>query len=375
MSSFTNFLNLFKWNAIEDSEEEFNIDKALNENWDKIDTKLETYTTDLTNEVNQFTEDTNATINNYKTSTDKRVDELETQISSIKEISISATEPTADEVLWVKRGEGIDTTLNIKENGSFSEILNIDQILKEVIPKNAGAHNAIYRGKDITDLFYNGTLSKQISAGTFDDIFIGDYIIGKTSGRKYLVADINYRLHCGNTECTKPHVLMIPEKTMGNEQMNSSNVTTGAYIGSAMYTTHLAKYKTVINNDFGSGHILKHRNHLQNAVTNGYESDGTWYDSTIDLMNEIMVYGCMVFKNAQSGTNIPSNYQIDKSQLSLFRHRHDLTVAFNDSNARQAYWLRDVVSSASFAFAGGYSDASYTSASNSYGVRPAFLIY
>lgn len=179
----------------------------------------------------------------------------------------------------------------------------------------------------------------------------------------------------GDTECTTPHVLVIPEKTMGNEQMNTSNVTTGAYVGSAMYTTNLEKYKTIINNDFGSGHILKHRNHLQNAVTNGYESGGTWYDSTIELMNEMMVYGCMVFKNVMNGTNIPNNYQIDKSQLSLFRHRHDLTVAFNDSGSRQWYWLRDVVSASYFAYVSSNGNADYGSASYSGGVRPAFLIY
>ena len=165
----------------------------------------------------------------------------------------------------------------------------INSLKQIVVASNAGAHNAIYRGKDITSKFYDGTLSQQIAAGTFDDIFIGDYIIGQTSGRKYLVADINYRLHMGDTECTKPHILMIPERTMGNEQMNTSNVTTGAYVGSAMYKTNLTKYKTVIKNDFGSNHILKHRNHFQNAVTNGYESAGTWYDSEEDLMNETRV--------------------------------------------------------------------------------------
>lgn len=50
----------------------------------------------------------------------------------------------------------------------------------------------------------------------------------------------------GDTECTTPHVLMIPERTMGNAQMNTSNVTTGAYIGSAMYTTNLTPFKTII---------------------------------------------------------------------------------------------------------------------------------
>ena len=252
--------------------------------------------------------------------------------------------------------------------------VKVENLLPYLVPTNGGAHNSIYRGKDITNLFYDGTLSKQIAAGTFDDIFVGDYIIGKNSKRKYLVADINYRLHMGDTECTKPHILMIPERTMGNEQMNATNVTTGAYIGSAMYTTNLAKYKTIIKNDFEETHILKHRNHLQNAVTNGYESAGTWYDSDIELMNETMVYGSNIFKNCLNGSNIPNNYTIDKSQLSLFRLRHDLTVALNDSGARQWYWLRDVVSSAFFVYVGTSGLALYSNASASGGVRPAFLI-
>ena len=172
------------------------------------------------------------------------------------------------------------------ENGTTKKV-KISTLLTALVEKNAGAHNSIYRGKDITDLFYDGTLSKQIAAGTFDDIFVGDYIIGKTSGRKYLVADINYRLHMGDTECTKPHVLMIPERIMGTAQMNASNITDGAYIGSAMYKTNLAQFKTVIKNDFETSHILKHRNHLQNAVSNGCETGGTWYGSDIELMNEI----------------------------------------------------------------------------------------
>lgn len=239
-----------------------------------------------------------------------------------------------------------------------------------VVASNSGAHNAIFRGKDITDLFYNGTLSQQIAAGTFDDIFIGDYIIGKTSGRKYLVADINYRLHCGDTECTKPHVLMIPEKIMGTAQMNDSNITTGGYVGSKMYTTNLAQFKTVIQNDFGSGHILNHRELLTNAVTDGKSSGWAWYDSTIELMNESMVYG----HNAW-GSHHGYETGIDKSQLSLFKHKPDLIVALNDAGSRYWYWLRDVVSSSFFAYVGSGGFADYSNASGSGGVRPAFLIY
>lgn len=254
-------------------------------------------------------------------------------------------------------------------DAKFSDLKSI------VVASNSGAHNSIYRGKDITDLFYDGTLSKQIAAGTFDDIFIGDYIIGKSSGRKYLVADLNYRLNMGDTECKTPHVLMIPERIMGTAQMNESHVTTGAYVGSKMYTTNLEPFKTVIKNDFGTGHILKHRNHLQNAVTDNYESGGTWYDSDIELMNECMVYGSNIWHNILCGTNLPNNYEIDKSQLSLFRLRHDLTVARNDNGERYWYWLRSVVSSLYFASVSNGGSANCTGAASSGGVRPAFLIY
>ena len=179
----------------------------------------------------------------------------------------------------------------------------------------------------------------------------------------------------GDTECTKPHVLMIPERIMGTAKMNASNITDGAYIGSAMYKTNLAQFKTVIKNDFETSHILKHRNYLQNAVSNGYESGVSWYDSEIELMNECMVYGSNIFKNCLNGSNIPNNYQIDNSQLSLFRLRHDSIVARNDAGDRWWYWLRDVVSSESFALVSNYGYSSYGYASNALGVRPAFLIY
>lgn len=268
----------------------------------------------------------------------------------------------------------VDTT-----NGTTKKAV-IENLLNVIVPSNAGGHNAIYRGKDITEYFYGRekynekTFSQAVADGTFDNIFVGDYIIGKTSNRKYLVADINYRLHMGDTECTKPHVLMIPERIMGTAQMNASNITDGAYIGSAMYKTNLAQFKTVIKNDFETSHILKHRNHLQNAVSNGYETGGTWYDSDIELMNEIMVYGCQIFKNAMSGTNVPNNYQIDNSQLSLFRLRHDSIVARNDAGDRYWYWLRDVVSSTHFASVSHSGNSSCSSASDVNGVRPAFLI-
>ena len=92
-------------------------------------------------------------------------------------------------------------------------------------------------------------------------------------------------------------------------------------------------------------------------------------------MNEKMVYGTDIFHNIQHGTNIPNNYVIDKSQLSLFRLDKSKIIAFNDGGTRQHYWLRDVVSASAFALVNTNGAAGSGNASYSSGVRPAFLIY
>lgn len=247
--------------------------------------------------------------------------------------------------------------------------------LKNIVPKNAGAHNSIYRGKDITELWYDGTLSEQISNQTFDDIFIGDYIIGKNSGIQYLVADINYRLNTGSVMCTTPHVLMIPEKCIATSSMNADNSVTGAYINCALKTNNLNNVLNDIVNDFDTNHILTHKNYFCNAVTGSYESNGNWYDSTVDLMNECMTYGSNIYHNFRNGTSKSQNITIDKSQLAIFRHRPDLITALNNNGAIQKYWLRDVASESTFCLVGGGGSANNAGASEVQGIRPAFLIY
>ena len=234
----------------------------------------------------------------------------------------------------------------------------------------AGAHNSIYRGKylgdHVTDEQYDA-----IDAGTFEGLFIGDYWV--INGVNWRIAAFDYWLRCGDTECTTHHVVIVPDTNLATCQMNNSNVTTGAYIGSNYYTgansnTGKATANTAINNAFGSSHILTHREHLQNAVTNGYESGGAWYDSKFELMTERMVYGCDVFHNTMNGMNIPNWYSIDKSQLPLF------VLEPSRITNRAPWWMRDVVSAAAFAGVDVSGRANASSASNPLGVRPAFAI-
>lgn len=233
------------------------------------------------------------------------------------------------------------------------------------IEDNAATHNMVYRGKAL-----GGSVTSEqwaaIKAGTFKDLYLGDY--WSIGGVDYLIAAFNYWLACGDTACNTNHLLVVPRNNLYTAGMNSSNITTGGYVGSEMYKTGLAQAKTTINNAFGSAHILNHRQYLVNAVTSGAPTGTDWYDSTVELMNENMVYGGRQFSPVPNGATDPwntcRNYTIDKSQLPLFHLAPWLICN------RQWYWLRDVVSAAGFASVDSDGNARCSDASYAGGVRP-----
>ena len=206
--------------------------------------------------------------------------------------------------------------------------------------------------------------SADIRAGKFELVRTGGY--WTINGRKYWAAHADYRLNCGDTALTTHHMLVIPDKSFYNGVMNDTNVTTGAYYGSKMKTSGLADALATIKADFGADHILSYRIILANAVSNGASSGWAWYDSQIDLMNEKMVYGSHAWGGgSQNGYDTGA----DKSQLALFQARPDLITN------RENWWLRDVQAATNFCFVSAHGLADHWAASDSMGVRPAFLIY
>lgn len=239
---------------------------------------------------------------------------------------------------------------------------------------NAGAHNAIYRGKSLGSTVTTAQYAA-IKAGTFDDLYIGDYwTIG---GVNYRIAAFDYYLNSGDTNCTTHHVVIVPDTCLYNAQMHNTssggwesgaaNTTAGGYVGSDMYKSNLEQAKTTIKSAF-SGHVLKHRIYLTNAVANGRASGGAWCDSEVDLMCEQMVYGSGIFSPVSDGSNVPANYRVEKSQLPLFQHEPSRICNRNN------WWLRDVITASYFAFVDHNGLANYDYASDSIGVRPAFCI-
>ena len=164
MSKFTDFLNLFMWDSVEDSEEEFNIDKALNDNWKKIDTKVKTHVTSVNEEINNFKEETNQKIENIQalptggtkgqvltkqseTEGDANWEDIEANevfvgneeeapetakiivededfeegsTLSKAEVYVGAEEPTTGEKVWFKND---DNSIYVRNNGVYEEFI------------------------------------------------------------------------------------------------------------------------------------------------------------------------------------------------------------------------------------------------------------
>ena len=247
---------------------------------------------------------------------------------------------------------------------------------------SAALHNGLFRGKDLTAYFESGAMSTAIAAGTFDNIYIGDYITkaitvdGTTYNVKWEVADLDYFLHDGDTETTAHHVVMFPSVTIQtNVSMNDTNTTAGGYLGSKMWTDVIPKYSAAIKAAFGADHVLSHRELLTNVVNAtaasaaganfvGTSTNWTWADVDANIPSEPMIYGGAVW--GSSGHDVGNKTK----QLSIFRFKK-----FNEG--RKWFWLQAVVSATNFALADGAGHANHTYASTSHeigGVRPYFLL-
>ena len=270
----------------------------------------------------------------------------------ISQLTQVNTVSASDRILLASGGSNKGITVNDAFWGILDAVISVEQ------------RRNIFRGKNLGTAF-TAAQKAEIKAGTFKGFFIGDY--WSIGDRIWRIVDINYWLNSGDASCTTPHLVIMPDQSLYSAKMNETNITTGGYVGSQMYTANLANAKTLVNSAFGSANILNHREYLTNAVTNGYPSAGAWYDSTVELPNEIMMYGSLVFTPAGDGSFVPNRYTIDKTQLALMK----MYPRFINPG-RYWYWLRDVVSSAHFAVVVSHGNADCTYASYSGGVRPVF---
>ncbi len=246
-----------------------------------------------------------------------------------------------------------------------------------------------YRGKDITK-YYTGTekinnkdLYKQISDGTFDDIYVGDYFTGK-SGTIWLIADIDNYWHQGRSPfISTHHATIIPAWYLENAKMNSTDTAAGGYIGSEMYTITLPNIlKNTIEPDFTDtvqkSHIIEYQNLLTNSideaapnqwggVQSGASTGWEWVNRKLDLMSEVNVYGTTAWSSSAYDIGV-DNQQYAIFQLNPKLKYQNLSGSFFD------YWLKAVSNYGHFASAGRYGYSNTNKATAEIGVRPRFLI-
>lgn len=228
-------------------------------------------------------------------------------------------------------------------------------------------HRNFYRGKDLGSVVTDEQKAA-IQNGTFKGLFVGDYWV--IDGVTWRIADMDYFYRIGDVGASgleNHHLVIISNTSMYNAQMNTSNTTEGGYADSKMRTEGLNQAKDKISSVFGSL-VLTHREYLINAVTDGHGSAGAWDDCTVELMNEIMVYGTNIYAAMNTGVTVPNKYTTGKQQFAVFALNPKMV------NVRVTYWLRDVVSATNFAAANRFGIANYFDASDSVGVRPYFCI-
>lgn len=266
---------------------------------------------------------------------------------------------TGTEQMLIHDGNGVKViTVENLHKGLQADIDSVRNVLAD----GAAAHNCIYRGKNL-GTSVTAEQYAAISSGKFTDLYIGDYWVIK--GVTYRIAAFDYYYNCGDTNFTKHHAVIVPDTSLYKAQMNTSNVTTGGYTGSAMYKSNLAQAKTTIKAAFGSAHVLTKRELLTNAVNGNTPSGWAWFDSDVELMNEVQVYGSVAWgAHDGNGYNVASG----DGQFPLFMF--DRTKLHN----REDYWLRDVSSATAFSLVGYGGYATGSDASFSRGVRPAFCI-
>jgi len=297
-----------------------------------------------------------------------------------------------------------DTDLFIVETASGTRAISYEKLLKPINDEigktnqkiaaispsaNAAAHNGIFRGKNLTNVYTVDQICQRISNGTFEDLYIGDYFditisTSYTSSEfvRCILAGFDMYWNNGDTAFARHHAVIVTKNCFITlATMNATNTTEGGFMGSAMWKTVLPTYSTAIAAKLGS-HLLSHRTLLTNKISatgasmggaglTGYASNWAWADTTLSLLSEVQVYGANVWSSSGYDTGC------NNLQLPLFALDPTAKVCGKGGTSpgdRCWYWLRNVASATVFCRVGNGGLSGCRGASDSGGVRPLFCI-
>lgn len=340
--------------------------------------------------------------------------------------STTYTKNDIDFLLTKKQGTLTSAQLAAANSGITADKVGQYDDIYAVMNYNALNHNGIFRGKDLTNVYTIDEMYSMIHAGTFDDLFLGDYFTksittdimtrftgaefesGTTyyemggedpttrtwtetedttpqSGKTYatketktenitlMFAAFDYYYNMGDPALATHHAMLIPRGAgfATTAKMNSTNTTEGGYYGSDMHQITLPCYakslKTMLEN-----HLLSH---------------ATWLTTTVNTSTPSMAGAGMTGAASASAWKTAELQLMNEVQLYgstiWSSSAYDVGIdneklpSFNFINpvsfARANFWLRSVVSSLNFANCSYQGNAIVNAASNAYSVRPLIL--
>ncbi len=259
----------------------------------------------------------------------------------------------------------------------------------EWITSIAENHNNIFRGDDLFARGYDiNDICAMISDGSFSDIYIGDYFTLSgdianvpcfveqtgddgtkslvestqtvTYNTKFRIAGLDTYLNTGDTAFTAHHAVIVPDKNIGTNRMNSTNTAVGGYVNSFMFASVLPVYNTHFDVKLNN-HLLTHRELLSNSVSGNSANNWGWTDIKTDLMSEPEVYGSVLWGGKY---DIGVNYR----QFPLFR------IASKYICDRNWCWLKAVAGGNEFVAMTSNGNATRNGAGVALAVRPCFCI-
>ena len=259
----------------------------------------------------------------------------------------------------------------------------------EWITSIAENHNNIFRGDDLFAKGYTiDDICTMISDGSFSDIYIGDYFTLSgdianvpcfveqtgddgtkslvestqtvTYNTKFRIAGIDTYLNTGDTAFVQHHAVIVPDKNIGTNRMNSTNTAVGGYVNSFMFASVLPVYNTHFDVKLNN-HLLTHREILSSSATNSTANNWEWHDIKINLMSEPELYGSNLWGNKYDAG---VNYR----QFPLFR------IASKYICDRNWCWLKAVAGGNEFVAMTSNGNATRNGAGVALAVRPCFCI-
>lgn len=211
-------------------------------------------------------------------------------------------------------------------------------------------HNGGIRGKNLGSS-YTAEQKAAIAAGTFDDIYVGDY--WTFGGTVWRVVDIDTFYQHGDPRCTEHHAVIMPDEALLNSGFDSS-----LYGNDTIATTKLPAEAASLESIIGSYLIAK--KYMVHKDTSEYYQ---W------VSYKMMMPSFHNFLGAYDMGNVPGDPARQSMQFALFRY----APWFINTVVGVNYWCMDRYSS-NAARVTHTRVCDWQPYTNSYGVRPFALL-